>query len=131
MCAASLGFGGVETQAQRCDLWPHADKTGVSKGVPFGTRLCKAKCSVLYLLAWLTGETGVSCMDTPVSSVRKADRFLRTEVNKNPVRFQRAAAGIFALGSLTISKLSSLPHVPSRPLSTRKVEWRGLASRTT
>ncbi|WP_147554007.1 MULTISPECIES: hypothetical protein [Christensenella] len=76
MCAVSLGFGGVGTQAQRCDLWPHADKTGVSKGVPFGTRLCKAKCSVLYLLARLTRETGVSCMDTPVFTGRKADRFL-------------------------------------------------------
>ena len=25
---------------------------------PFGTRLCEAKCSVLYLLARLTGEAG-------------------------------------------------------------------------
>lgn len=32
---------------------------GVSKGggVPFGTRLCEAKCSVLYLSARLTGQT--------------------------------------------------------------------------
>ena len=32
----------------------------VSKGYPFGTQLCIAKCSVLYLLARLAGKMSVS-----------------------------------------------------------------------
>jgi len=35
-------------------------KTGDFKGYPFGTQLCNAKCSVLYLLARLAGKMSVS-----------------------------------------------------------------------
>ena len=50
---------------------------GFPKGAkpPFGTRLCEAKCSVLYLLAWLTGETG--------GAVLYAPRLLRQENGLN------------------------------------------------
>lgn len=61
VCAASLGFGGVGTRAQKCGLWAHHDKTGgFQRGAtapPWHTTLL-ARCSVLYLLARLTGENG-------------------------------------------------------------------------
>lgn len=50
-------------------------KPGFQRGTLWHTTLL-ARCSVLYLLARLTGETGVSCIDTPVFTGRKADRFL-------------------------------------------------------
>ena len=43
---------------------------------PFGTRLCEAKCSVLYLLAWLTGETGCGAFCAPFAPVGKQADFL-------------------------------------------------------
>ena len=43
-----------------CEVWLRSDKTGVSKGYPFGTQLCRAKCSVLSLLARLAGKMSVS-----------------------------------------------------------------------
>ena len=39
---------------QNCEMWLHSDKTRVSKGYPFGTQPLEQRCSVLYLLAWLT-----------------------------------------------------------------------------
>ena len=33
---------------------------GFQRGIPFGTRLCNAKCSVLYLLSRLAGKMRVS-----------------------------------------------------------------------
>ena len=61
--------GGV---AYRLFLW------GFPKGAkpPFGTRLCEAKCSVLYLLAWLTGETGCGAFCAPFASAGKQADFL-------------------------------------------------------
>ena len=61
--------GGV---AYRLFLW------GFPKGAkpPFGTRLCEAKCSVLYLLAWLTGETGCGAFCAPFAPAGKQAEFL-------------------------------------------------------
>ena len=48
-------------QLHLCRLYQLPDKIGVSKGgIPFGTRLCNAKCSVLYLLSRLAGKMRVS-----------------------------------------------------------------------
>ena len=38
-------------------------------------RLCEAKCSVLYLLAWLTGETGCGALCAPFAPAGKQAEF--------------------------------------------------------
>ena len=45
---------------QNCEVWPHSDKTGDSKGYPFGTQPLEQRCSVLYLLSRLAGKMRVS-----------------------------------------------------------------------
>ena len=58
---------------RKCGLWPHADKTGGFQrgaGPPLWHTALLARCSVLYLLARLTGEAG---------AVRFAPRFPRQE----------------------------------------------------
>ena len=79
--------GGV---AYRLFLW------GFPKGAkpPFGTRLCEAKCSVLYLLSWLTGETGGGALCAPFAPAGKPAEFLRMGMSKKSACFQRTAAGI-------------------------------------
>ena len=52
-----------------------------------------ARCSVLYLLARLTGETGCNTVSTPLTLAGKRAGFFDREGTKT-VRFQRAAAGI-------------------------------------
>ena len=79
VCAASLGFGGVGTRAQKCGLWAHHDKTGgFQRGAtapPWHTTLL-ARCSVLYLLARLTGEAGCGALCTPLATAGKRAGFL-------------------------------------------------------
>ena len=69
---------------------------GVPKGAtpPFGTRLCEAKCNVLYLLAWLAGKTGCGASCAPFAPAGKQAEFLRMGMNKKSGCFQRTAAGI-------------------------------------
>ena len=79
--------GGV---AYRLFLW------GFPKGAtpPFGTRLCEAKCSVLYLLAWLTGKTWCGDLCAPFAPAGKQTEFLRMGMSEKSGCFQRTAAGI-------------------------------------
>ena len=53
-----------------------------------------AKCSVLYLLAWLTGETGCGASCAPFAPAGKQAEFLRMGMSKKSACFQRTAAGI-------------------------------------
>ncbi|WP_155143596.1 exodeoxyribonuclease V subunit alpha [Phocaeicola vulgatus] len=53
-----------------------------------------AKCSVLYLLAWLTEETGCGASCTPFAPAGKQAEFLRMGMSKKSACFQRTAAGI-------------------------------------
>ena len=56
-----ISFWKEDVQLLLCRLYQLPDKIGVSKGeAPFGTRLCDAKCSVLYLLSRLAGKMRVS-----------------------------------------------------------------------
>lgn len=58
---APISFWMERVQLLLCRLYQLPDKIGVSKGdILFGTRLCDAKCSVLYLLSRLTGKMRVS-----------------------------------------------------------------------
>ncbi len=81
---------------QKCNLWPHTDKTGgFQRGAmpPLWHTTLLARCSVLYLLARLTGETGCNTVSTPLTLAGKRAGFCDREGTKT-VRFQRAAAGI-------------------------------------
>ena len=60
---------------------------------PWHTTLL-AKCSVLYLLAWLTGETGCGASCAPFAPAGKQAEFLRMGMSKKSACFQRTAAGI-------------------------------------
>lgn len=86
VCAVSLCFGGVGTRAQDCGLWPHADKTGgFQRGAaapPWHTTLL-ARCSVLYLLAWLTGEAGGGAVCAPLPPSGKRAGFRDREGTKS------------------------------------------------
>ena len=56
-----ISFWREVVQLLLCGLYQLPDRIGVSKGdIPFGTRLCNAKCSVLYLLSRLVGKMRVS-----------------------------------------------------------------------
>ena len=71
-------------------------KPGVSKGgamPPLWHTTLLARCSVLYLLARLTGESGGGAVCAPLPSAGKRAGFCDREGTKT-VRFQRAAAGI-------------------------------------
>lgn len=91
VCAVSLRFGGVGTRAQDCGLWPHADKTGgFQRGAaapPWHTTLL-ARCSVLYLLAWLTGEAGGGAVCAPLPPSGKRAGFRDREGTKSPFVFR-------------------------------------------
>ena len=91
VCAVSLCFGGVGTRAQDCGLGPHADKTGgFQRGAaapPWHTTLL-ARCSVLYLLAWLTGEAGCGAVCTPLAPAGKRAGFCDREGTKSPFVFR-------------------------------------------
>ena len=50
---------------------------GFPKGFPLGHTTLLAKCSVLYLLAWLTGETGCGALCAPFAPAGKQAEFLR------------------------------------------------------
>lgn len=81
---------------QKCNLCPHTDKTGgFQRGAmpPLWHTTLLARCSVLYLLARLTGETGCNTVSTPLTLAGKRAGFCDREGTKT-VRFQRAAAGI-------------------------------------
>ena len=69
--------------------------SGVSKGGgPLWHTTLLAKCSVLYLLAWLTEETGCGASCTPFAPAGKQAEFLRMGMSKKSACFQRTAAGI-------------------------------------
>ena len=96
-CTVSLGFVGME-RAQKCAPRPTQAKPGVSKGGPvpplWHTTLL-ARCSVLYLPAWLTGEAGramrfMSCLDRQKNGAEGLPPGMR----KNDGRFCRVWAGI-------------------------------------
>ena len=75
--------------AYRLFLW------GFPKGAcPHWHTTLLAKCSVLYLLAWLTGETGCGASCTPFAPAGKQAEFLRMGMSKKSGCFQRTAAGI-------------------------------------
>ena len=62
---------------KKCNLWPHTDKIGgFQRGPvpPLWHTTLLARCSVLYLLARLTGETGGRCGLSPAYTGRKTDR---------------------------------------------------------
>ena len=75
--------------AHRLFLW------GFPKGAaPIWHTTLLAKCSVLYLLAWLTGETGCGASCAPFAPAGKQAEFLRMGMSKKSACFQRTAAGI-------------------------------------
>jgi len=49
---------------------------------------------VLYLLAWLTGETGSGAFCAPFALAGKQTEVLRMGMSKKSACFQRTAAGI-------------------------------------
>ena len=67
---------------------------GFPKGFPLWHTTLLAKCSVLYLLAWLTGETGCGASCAPFAPAGKQAEFLRMGMSKKSGCFQRTAAGI-------------------------------------
>ena len=69
---------------------------GGSKGgnAPIWHTTLLAKYSVLYLLAWLTGETGCGALCAPFAPAGKQAEFLRMGISKKSGCFQRTAAGI-------------------------------------
>ncbi|CCL67174.1 Exodeoxyribonuclease V alpha subunit (modular protein) [Clostridioides difficile E7] len=67
---------------------------GFPKGCPLWHTTLLAKCSVLYLLAWLTGETGCGASCAPFAPAGKQAEFLRMGMSKKSACFQRTAAGI-------------------------------------
>ena len=67
---------------------------GFPKGCPLWHTTLLAKCSVLYLLAWLTEETGCGASCTPFAPAGKQAEFLRMGMSKKSACFQRTAAGI-------------------------------------
>lgn len=119
-----FGFWRGGGMGRKCGLWPHADKTGgFQRGAaapPWHTTLL-ARCSVLYLLARLTGEAGCGAVCTPLAPAGKWAGFLRPGGSKKPVRFQRAAAGIQAPVPRPSSPAGLGKSVPkSRPTSARQ-----------
>jgi len=61
VCAVSLGFGwGADIDAEMQSVATHRQNRGFPKGAyaPRWRTTLLARCSVLYLLARLTGETG-------------------------------------------------------------------------
>ena len=68
---------------------------GFPKGCPLWHTTLLAKCSVLYLLAWLTGETGCGASCAPFAPAGKQAEFLWMGMNKKSGWFQRTAAGIW------------------------------------
>ena len=68
--------------------------SGFPKGCPLWHTTLLAKCSVLYLLAWLTGETGCGASCAPFAPAGKQAEFLRMGMSKKSACFQRTAAGI-------------------------------------
>ena len=78
----------------KCGIFSLFCCLGFPKGLaPWHTTLL-AKCSVLYLLAWLTGETGCGASCTPFAPAGKQAEFLRMGMSKKSACFQRTAAGI-------------------------------------
>ena len=67
---------------------------GFPKGCPLWHTTLLAKCSVLYLLAWLTGKTGCGASCAPFAPAGKQAEFLRMGMSKKSGCFQRTAAGI-------------------------------------
>lgn len=85
-----FGFWRGWGHKRSCDLCPHSDKTGgFQRGAlsPFGTRLCRAKCSVLYLLARLTGEAGCGASCAPACTGRKTGRIFVNGSEQKPCPF--------------------------------------------
>ena len=77
---------------------------GVSKGGKahiWHTTLL-AKCSVLYLSARLTGETGGGAFCAPFAPAGKQAEILRMAISKKSGCFQKAAAGIWKPPSLVL-----------------------------
>ena len=76
--------------------WVHSTclLRGFPKGCPLWHTTLLAKCSVLYLLAWLTGETGCGASCAPFAPAGKQAEFLRMGMSKKSACFQRTAAGI-------------------------------------
>ena len=75
-------------------MWVHMTaKQGFQRVSLWHTTLL-AKCSVLYLLAWLTEETGCGASCTPFAPAGKQAEFLRMGMSKKSACFQRTAAGI-------------------------------------
>ena len=82
-----LRFWRMGGHEQNCEVRPHFDKTGDSKGVPFGTQPLEQRCSVLYLLARLAGKMRVS-HDGHTRFIRQeSGQVLRIGMSKKPVRF--------------------------------------------
>lgn len=64
---------------QKCNLWPRTDKTGgFQRGAmpPLWHTTLLARCSVLYLLARLTVETGGDAVCAPLTLAGKRAGFL-------------------------------------------------------
>ena len=72
-----------------------SDKTGVSKGYPFGTQLCRAKCSVLYLLARLAGKISVSPDGNARFARQENGQVFADGYVQKPVRFQEWQQGYY------------------------------------
>ena len=60
ICACFFAVLEGGAHKQNCKVWLRSDKTGVSKGCPFGTQPLEQRCSVLYLTARLAGKMRVS-----------------------------------------------------------------------
>ena len=97
-------ISGIDQHQERADLcrlfcileevWLHTPtKEGFQRVSLWHTTLL-AKCSVLYLLAWLTGETGCGASCAPFAPAGKQAEFLRMGMSKKSACFQRTAAGI-------------------------------------
>ena len=93
-----------------------------------------AKCSVLYLLAWLTGETGCGAVCAPLAPAGKPADFLWMGMNKKSGWFQRTAAGIWTPVPrltlwLVVNMTRSCGHTPEKIAGQRatvKAEMNGL-----
>ena len=73
---------------QNCEVWLRSDKKRFSKGYPFGTRPLEQRCSVLYLLARLTGKAGCDAVCTPLALAGKWAVVLWPGGSKTIVHFQ-------------------------------------------
>lgn len=104
ICAVSLGFGwGTDIDAEMQSVATHRQNRGFPKGAyaPLWHTTLPVRCSVLYLLEWLTGETGCDAVCTQFTLAGKRAGVLRADGNKNPVRFRRATAGILTLSPVS------------------------------